>query len=89
MIICARDCQGLNSHSFRIIGDGHQPNSGGLYTQYRDSLLPKKEPILGSGIQQRSWDPTKVMGSNTGMNGLCMSAWVLLPDTGWDFCRNF
>ena len=23
-------CQGLNSHSFHIIGDGHQPNSRGL-----------------------------------------------------------
>ena len=25
-------CQGLNSHYFHIIGDGHQPNSRGLYT---------------------------------------------------------
>ena len=24
-------CQGLNSHYFHIIGDGHQPNSRGLY----------------------------------------------------------
>ncbi len=24
-------CQGLNSHCFHIIGDGHQPNSVGLY----------------------------------------------------------
>ena len=32
-------CQGLNlnSHYFHIIGDGHQPNSRGLYTQYKDS----------------------------------------------------
>ena len=30
-------CQGLNSHYFRIIGDGHQPNSRGLYTHYKDS----------------------------------------------------
>ncbi len=25
-------CQGLNSHYVHIIGDGHQPNSRGLYT---------------------------------------------------------
>ncbi len=32
-------CQGLNSHYFPIyiIGDGHQPNSRGLYTHYKDS----------------------------------------------------
>ena len=30
-------CQGLNSHYFHIIGDGHQPNSSGLYTHYKDS----------------------------------------------------
>ena len=24
-------CQGLNSHYFHIIGDGHQPNSVGVY----------------------------------------------------------
>ena len=30
-------CQGLNSHYFHIIGDGHQPNSIGLYTHYKDS----------------------------------------------------
>ena len=27
----------LNSHYFHIIGDGHQPNSGGLYIHYKDS----------------------------------------------------
>ena len=32
-------CQGLNSLYFHIIGDGHQPNSRGLYTHYKDSLL--------------------------------------------------
>ena len=32
-------CQGQNSHYFHIIGDGHQPNSRGLYTHYKDSLL--------------------------------------------------
>ena len=32
-------CQGLNSDYFHIIGDGHQPNSRGLYTHYKDSLL--------------------------------------------------
>ena len=30
-------CQGLNSHYFHVIGDGHQPNSRGLYTHYKDS----------------------------------------------------
>ena len=30
-------CQGLNSHYFHIIGDGHQPNSRGLNTHYKDS----------------------------------------------------
>ena len=28
---------GLNSHYFHIIGDGHQSNSRGLYTHYKDS----------------------------------------------------
>ena len=32
-------CQGLNSHYFHVIGDGHQPYSRGLYTHYKDSLL--------------------------------------------------
>ena len=35
----AHMCQGLNPHYFHIIGDGHQPNSRGLYTHYKDSLL--------------------------------------------------
>ena len=30
-------CQGLNYHYFHIMGDGHQPNSRGLYTHYKDS----------------------------------------------------
>ncbi len=34
-------CQGLNSHYFHIIRDGHQPNSRGLYiyiyNHYKDS----------------------------------------------------
>ena len=30
-------CQGLNFHYFHTIGDGHQPNSRGLYTHYKDS----------------------------------------------------
>ena len=36
---CLYMCQGLNSHYFYIyiIGDGHQPNSRGLYTHYKDS----------------------------------------------------
>ena len=32
-------CQGLNSHYFHIIGDGHQPDSRGLYTHYKDSVI--------------------------------------------------
>ena len=28
---------GLNYHYFHMIGDGHQPNSRGLYTHYKDS----------------------------------------------------
>ena len=32
-------CLGLNSHYFHIIGDGHQPNSRGLYTHYKDSVI--------------------------------------------------
>ena len=48
-------CQGLNSHYFRIIGDGHQPNSRGLYTHYKDSYL--KVGGLPSPIQgvDRPW----------------------------------
>ena len=30
-------CQGLNSHYFHIIGDGHQPNNRVLYPNYKDS----------------------------------------------------
>ena len=29
----------INSHYFQIIGDGHQPNSRGLYTHYKDSVI--------------------------------------------------
>ena len=32
-------CQGLNSHYFHIIADGHQPTSRGLYTHYKDSVI--------------------------------------------------
>ena len=32
---------GLNSHYLHIIGDGHQPNSRGLYTHYKDSVPTK------------------------------------------------
>ena len=32
-------CWVLNSHWFPVVGDGHQPNSRGLYTHYdKDSL---------------------------------------------------
>ena len=34
---CVYVCQSLNSHYFHIIGDGHQPNSRGLYTHCKDS----------------------------------------------------
>ena len=30
-------CHGQKSLYFHIIGDGHQPNSRGLYTHYKDS----------------------------------------------------
>ena len=30
---------GLNSLYFHIMGGGHQPNSRGLYTHYKDSQL--------------------------------------------------
>ena len=30
---------GSNLPLFNVIGDGHQPNSRGLYTHYKDSLL--------------------------------------------------
>ena len=48
-------CQGLNSHYFHIIGDGHQPNSRGLHIHYKDSLL--KVGGLPSPIQgvDRPW----------------------------------
>ena len=36
LIICYM-CQGLNSHYFHIIGDGHQPNGRGSHTDYKDS----------------------------------------------------
>ncbi len=39
----------LNSHYFHIIGGGHQPNSRGLYPNYKDSLLKVGWP---SPIQQ-------------------------------------
>ncbi len=44
---------GLNSHYFHIIGDGHQPNSRGLYTHYKDSLLKGGMTIPNT----RSLDP--------------------------------
>ena len=43
----------INSHYFHIIGDGHQPNSRGLYTHYKDSVIkggrspiPQKRRLL-------------------------------------------
>ena len=32
-------CLGLNSLCFHVIGDGHQPNSRGLYAHYKDSVI--------------------------------------------------
>ena len=46
-------CQGLNSHYFHIIGDGHQPNSRGLYTHYKDSHHWRLEVSHPQG--PRSW----------------------------------
>ena len=57
-------CQGLNSHYLHIIGDGHQPNSRGLYTHYKDSVIkggrsrlsPKKTRQPNDhGTHQESW----------------------------------
>ena len=31
--------EGLNSHYFHIVGDGHRPNDKGLYAHYKGSLL--------------------------------------------------
>ena len=45
-------CQGLNSHYFHIIGDGHQPNRRDLYTHYKDFRHEKWDefiPNIGSG----------------------------------------
>ena len=39
LYVCDRVVGSINSHYFHIIGDGHQPNSRGLYTHYKDSLL--------------------------------------------------
>ena len=38
-------CQGLNSHYFHIIGDGHQPNSRCLYTVIRIPIKGGRSPI--------------------------------------------
>ena len=45
-------CQGLNSHYFHIIGDGHQPNSRGLYTHYKDSLFKVGWPSPIQGVDR-------------------------------------
>ena len=39
-------CYGLNSHYFHIIGDGHQPNSRGLYIHYKDSRQERLEEFI-------------------------------------------
>ena len=41
----------LNSHYFHVIGEGHQPNSGGVYSHYKDSLLK-----VGSWSSQKKRD---------------------------------
>ncbi len=49
-------CQGLNSHYFHIIGDGHQPNSRGLYTHYKDSVIKGgRSPIPNKTRQPWPW----------------------------------
>ena len=45
----------INSHYFHIIGDCHQPNSRGLYTHYKDSLL--KVGFFPSPMQGVEKDP--------------------------------
>ena len=49
-------CQGLNSHYFHVIGDGHQPNSRGLYTHYKDSIIKGgRSPIPNTRSLERPW----------------------------------
>ena len=51
---CVHMCQGLNSHYFHIIGDGHRPNSRGLYAHYKDSY--QKVGGLPSPIKRDNLD---------------------------------
>ena len=45
---------GSKLHDFHVIGDGHQPNSRGLYTHYKDSVIKGgRSPIPNT----RSLDP--------------------------------
>ena len=62
-------CQGLNSHYFHIIGDGHQPNNRVLYTNYKDSVIkggrspiPKKNATFDHDTYAVFWDPKKKLG---------------------------
>ena len=43
-------CWGLDSQCFHIRGDGHQPNSRGLFTHYKDSLLKLGWPSPIQGV---------------------------------------
>ena len=56
-------CQGLNSHYFHIIGHGHQPNSRGLYTHYKDSVIkggrspiPQKDATFDHGTDDEHFE---------------------------------
>ena len=53
--------QGLTSHYFHVYNrDGHQPNSRGLYTHYKDSLLkvgpdhPQYKEWIDPGIDEET-----------------------------------
>ena len=44
-------CQGLNSHDFHRIGNGHQPNSRGLYANYKDYLFFRWDELKSPKFQ--------------------------------------
>ena len=58
-------CWGPNSDHFHLIWDGHQPNSVGLYTHYKDSLLQVKMTIP---IKKRVDRPWHIWASSNGIH---------------------
>ncbi len=60
-------CQGLNSHYFHIIGDGHQPNSRGLYTHYKDSVIKGgiTIPNIATWSTEKKWKAPKTFEAHT------------------------